>query len=284
MSLLGQSLDNSSPEESAWGVIQVANANMERAIRRISVERGYDPRSFTLVAFGGAGPLHACELAEAMQIPRVLIPSMPGVLSALGMLVARPARDYSVTVMRSLASGSEDVPEWLSERYAEMLVRAEDEMTAEGSGPKQLLTDLRLDLRYVGQAYELTVPVSAGSGEADIAAGFHRAHAERYGFKRPEEMVQVVNVRLTVEAKTMPPVMPQLVRGSAGAQAALIGRKQVWFGAGAVECRLYNRDKLRAGNRFRGPAIVFQYDTTTVIPPSWVAEVDAYGNLILRRE
>ncbi len=283
MSRLGQSLANSSPEAPAWGVIQVANANMERAIRRISVERGYDPRSFTLVAFGGAGPLHACELAEAMQIARVLVPAMPGVLSALGMLVARPARDYSVTVMQSLAPGSEEAPEWLSERYQRMLARAQEDMAAEGYGPKQLVVDLGLDLRYVGQAYELTTPVGAGDSESDIIASFHQAHARRYSFERREETVQVVNVRLAVEAKSRPPVLPQLAAGSADAGASLIGRKQVWFGDRAVESGLYDRDKLRAGNRFRGPAIVFQYDTTTVIPPAWTAEVDGYGNLILGR-
>jgi N-methylhydantoinase A len=281
MGRLGKTLDGSTTEEAAWGVVQVTNANMERAIRRISVERGHDPRRFTLVAFGGAGPLHACELAEAMQIPRVLVPAMPGVLSALGMLVGQPARDYSVTVMRRLDDDSEGAPAWLSQRYAEMLARAEDEMAAEGYGPELLAVDRRLDLRYVGQAYELTAPVSTDRSESEIAAAFHRAHGRRYGFERPDETVQVVNVRLTVEAQTRPPDLPRVASGTSDAQAAVIGSKRVWFGEGVLESVLYDRDKMQSGNRFEGPAIVFQYDTTTVVPPNWTAEVDEYGNLVL---
>lgn len=281
MTELGRSLEGASPVQAAWGVVQVANANMERAIRRISVERGHDPRDFTLVAFGGAGPLHACELAAGMQIPRVLIPPMPGVLSALGMLVASPARDYSVTVMRALQLDGQAPPVWLAERLLEMRGRAAEEMAAEGYSNDQLQMDERLDLRYMGQSYELTVPVKEGDSEAQIATKFHRAHAGRYGFQRPQKPVQVVNVRLNVVARSAPPQLPVVERGAADSEAAVIGRKSVWFGEGLRESRLLDRAKLLAGNRFAGPAIVFQYDTTTAIPPDWTAEVDDYGTLLL---
>jgi N-methylhydantoinase A len=284
MARLGQALGAESPEQTAWGVVQVANATMERAIRRISVERGYDPRDFTLVAFGGAGPLHACDLAEGLQIPRVLVPPSPGVLSALGMLVARPARDYSVTVMGRLEPGGLEQPAWLIERFAEMRARAEDEMAAEGYGPEQLQLARRLDLRYVGQSHELTIAVELGDSESRIADRFHRAHAQRYGFERPEQAVQVVNMRLAATARVTPPALPELAPGSADARQALVGRKQVWFGEGVVESRLYDRARLRTGNVLDGPAIVFQYDTTTVILPEWTAEVDQRGNLLLRHQ
>ncbi|UCG23554.1 MAG: hydantoinase/oxoprolinase family protein [Chloroflexota bacterium] len=280
---LSLALGAESPELAAWGVIQVANANMERAIRRISVERGYDPRDFTLVAFGGAGPLHACDLAESLQIPRVLVPPSPGVLSALGMIVARPARDYSVTVMGRLEPDGADQPEWLMENFAAMRARAEDEMSAEGYGSEQLLLEERLDLRYFGQSYELTIAVEAGDSGGDISARFHSAHARRYGFERPDQAVQIVNLRLAATARMTPPALPELAKGPADAQEATVGRKQVWYGESGVESTLYDRARLRAGNVIGGPAIVFQYDTTTVILPEWTAEVDQHGNLLLQR-
>lgn len=272
-----------SAEEAAWGVIRVANANIERAIRRISVERGYDPRSFTLVAFGGAGPLHACELATDMGIPQVLIPPSPGVLSALGMLVARPARDYSLTVMRQLQPDDEAGTSWLAERYATLAAQAEAELTAEGYEKEAIRLARRLDMRYEGQSHELTVTITAGAREADMAAAFHRAHAERYGFSWPEKAVRIVNLRLGAEVQQAGPALPRAIRGGQDSRPALIGEKPVWFGASPLKSKLYDRARLLGGNRFEGPAIVFQYDTTCVVPPGWEAAVDDYGNLIMRQ-
>ncbi|MGD8856578.1 MAG: hydantoinase/oxoprolinase family protein [Chloroflexota bacterium] len=283
MSKLAALIGAQSVEQAAWGVVRVANANIERAIRRISVERGYDPRSFTLVAFGGAGPLHACELAAEMAIPRVLIPPSPGVLSALGMLVARPSRDYSLTVMRQLQPGVDEGASWLNEQYAALAIQAEAEMAAEGYGRDTFHLEQRLDMRYQGQSHELTVAIAPGQGEAEMAFAFHRAHAERYGFGWPDKPVQIVNLRLAVEVQETAPALPRLVPGGEDSGPALIGRKPVWFGAQAMVSNLYDRAKLAAGNRFRGPAIVFQYDTTSVAPPGWEALVDDYGNLILSK-
>ena len=270
-------------ETAAWGVIQVANANMERAIRRISVERGYDPRRFTLMPFGGAGPLHACELAESLQIPRVLVPSVPGVLSALGMLVAAPTKDYSQTVMRAVAAWSETDEAWLETAFAPLADRAVAEMVAEGQ-PKQSLTlAYRLDMRYKGQSHELTVRWVAGSEEA--VALFHEAHQQRYGYRLPEgEMVEVVTLRVTAVARVDPPQIPQESPGSADASAAVVGQKMVWFAQQPQPTMLLDRDALRPGHQFRGPAIVFQYDTTLIIPPAWETAVDSYYNLILTRK
>ncbi|MFN2223824.1 MAG: hydantoinase/oxoprolinase family protein, partial [Candidatus Promineifilaceae bacterium] len=283
MSKLAALIGAQSVEQAAWGVVRVANANIERAIRRISVERGYDPRSFTLVAFGGAGPLHACELAAEMAIPRVLIPPSPGVLSALGMLVARPSRDYSLTVMRQLQPGVDEGASWLNEQYAALAIQAEAEMAAEGYRRDNLHMDQRLDMRYQGQSHELTVAIAPGQGEAEMAFAFHRAHAERYGFSWPDKPVQIVNLRLAVEVQETAPALPRLVPGGEDSRPALIGREPAWFGAQAMVSNLYDRAKLAAGNRFRGPAIVFQYDTTSVAPPDWEALVDDYGNLILSK-
>ena len=164
-----------------------------------------------------------------------------------------------------------------------MAARGEKEMVAEGYGPEGLQMVKRLDLRYAGQSYELTVVVEAGDSQSDIAAKFHRAHAKRYGFERREQTVQVVNLRLAAMARVAPPALPELASASADARSALVGRKPVWFGEGFLESRLYNRASLRAGNVLAGPAVVFQYDTTTTILPDWTAEVDRHGNLLLQR-
>jgi N-methylhydantoinase A len=263
--------------EAAWGVIQVANANMERAIRRISVERGHDPRRFTLVAFGGAGPLHACELAQNLQIPRVLIPTVPGVLSALGMLAAAPTKDFSQTVMRQIDEDEATLVQWLTENFRPMAERAMIEMATEGHDPASTFLQRSLDMRYIGQSHELTVPFQ----ENDVGRAFHMAHAKRYGYQRAQAQTEIVTLRLSATAAVRPPRLYKEVRGTADAREAVVGEKAVWFGEKTVPTMLYERSKLRPGHQFGGPAVVFQYDTTTVIPPGWAVDVDDYGNLIL---
>ncbi len=267
-------------ETAAWGVIQVANANMERAIRRISVERGYDPRRFTLMPFGGAGPLHACDLAENLQIPRVLVPPVPGVLSALGMLVAAPTKDYSQTVMRAMAVWTEEDENWLVQEAAPLAARALAEMAAEGHEESSVMLSYRLDMRYQGQSHELTVPWV--SGETAVTERFHSAHQLRYGYRLPEgEMMEIVTLRVTAVAPVEPPQIVPEASGSPDAAAAMIGQKQVWFRQRPLPTTLYDREKLHPGHQFQGPAIVFQYDTTLVISPGWETAVDSYQNLIL---
>ncbi|HET9017158.1 MAG TPA: hydantoinase/oxoprolinase family protein, partial [Thermomicrobiaceae bacterium] len=179
-----------SAEEAALGMVRVANANMEAAIRVISVERGHDPRRFTLVAFGGAGPLHACELASALRIPRVLVPATPGVLSALGMLAADIIKDYVRTVM----VGAVEAQAAVDPVFAELGARGEADLRAEGLPPDRIAIERYLDLRYVGQSYELVVPFD-GEVPAAVAA-FHAAHERRFGYSDSAEQVQVVNCRV----------------------------------------------------------------------------------------
>ncbi|MDT8304596.1 MAG: hydantoinase/oxoprolinase family protein [Anaerolineae bacterium] len=261
----------------AWAVVQVANATMERAIRRISVERGYDPRAFTLVAFGGAGPLHACELAESLQIPRVLVPAVPGVLSALGMLVAAPARDYARTMLYRAGSG-DDIDTWLESAFRPLVGQASTEMGAEGYQEWELRRSL--DMRYVGQSHELTVAYQPGT----VTEAFHRAHRARYGYEQREAPVEVVTLRLQAVAAVVPPRLPRAEMGDSDPRAARSGQREVWFSSGPQTATLFLRDRLRAGNRFAGPAIVVQYDTTTVVPPGWQARVDGALNLVLECE
>jgi N-methylhydantoinase A len=279
----------SAPERAAWGVVQVANAAMERAIRQTSVERGYDPADFTLVAFGGAGPLHACELAARLAIPRVLVPRAPGVLSALGMLLADLVRDYSATVLRP-AAGLTAAD--LAALFAPWEARAQAEMAAEvalaGAAAAPRL-ERSADLRYAGQSFEINVPLPAGPpSPAALAADFHLLHEQRYGHSHPAEPVEVVNLRVRALGVTPPFAFEPLPAGGADPSPARIGRQPVWFetaagGLAAVPADCYDREALRAGNLVRGPAILFQLDATTVIPPGWQGTVHRLGHLLLER-
>lgn len=269
------------PEAAAWGVIRLANANMERAVRRISVERGYDPRRFTLLAFGGGGPLHACELAAGLRIPRVLAPPVPGVLSALGMLVAAPTRDFSRTVMYTLEPEAGESLDRPDEQLRSLARQGIEAMVAEGHDPKRLSLRHALDMRYRGQSHELTVPYQPGAGSAAVCESFHAAHESRYGYRRPEAAIEIVTCRLTTTAAVAPPVLPESAHGPADAGAAGLGEKAIWFGERFAPARTYDRERLKPGNRLFGPALVFQYDTTTLIPPGWSAVVDRWANLVL---
>ena len=279
LSQLGASLGGDA-RAAALGVVRVVNATMERAIRTISLERGYDPRRFTLVAFGGAGPAHACELAQELGIPRVLVPPHPGILSALGVGIADIVRDYSRTVMMRGADMSKDR---LDRGFAVLEDTATAEMADEGLPVNRLVTRRFLDVRYVGQSYELTVNYptrSAGFNQAASRA-FHRAHHQRFGYSDPSEPVEVVNLRLKMLIPVGKPEQSVGQQEGKDSGAARVAEADVVFQQGTLPTGLYQRDLLRYGNIMDGPAVVLQMDSTTSIPPGWTAEVDGYGNLIV---
>jgi N-methylhydantoinase A len=272
-------------ERAAWGVLQVANAAMERAIRRISVERGYDPADFVLVAFGGAGPLHACELAARLGLPSVFVPSAPGVLSALGMLAADLVKDYASTVLRTAADLTAEI---LAALYAPWEARARAEMIAEAGAGSAVRLGRSADLRYQGQSFEINVPVPPGTPDpAALTADFHARHKRRYGHAHPAEPVEVVNVRVRATGPTPPLVFqPLLAANSPDPAAARLEVQPAWFELGgdlrAMLTPIYDREALRAGHRLAGPAIVVQLDATTVVPPGWAGEVAGAGHILLR--
>jgi N-methylhydantoinase A len=283
---LARAIGSRTPEAAAWGVLQIANATMERAIRRISVERGHDPRDFTLVAFGGAGPLHACELAErlaAPSAPRVLVPRAPGVLSALGMLLADLVKDYSRTVMcRAEGVTGADLAAW----FEPLAARARADMAQDGVSAPRL--DASIDARYAGQSFELNVPFAwQHDGLALVIGDFHARHAQRYGHAHPDQPVEIVTVRLRAVGPTPRPALEELPVGDADASAACVGEREVWFGGeggeGPRTARLYERASLLGGNRLTGPAVVFQLDATTAVPPGWAGRVDRLGHLLLEK-
>jgi N-methylhydantoinase A len=273
-----------SAEAGALGIIRVVNATMERALRRVSVERGYDPRQFTLLPFGGAGPLHACDLADALGIRRILVPTIPGVLSAYGMLVADVANDASQSILQTVDALQADLSPLL-EAYEALVARVL--AILQGEKIQQPTLSAALDMRYRGQSYELTVPLAVPIDAASFAqavADFHQAHEQRYGYAMRGETVQVVTLRLRGHGAGANPVLTAEPLGPPDASEARLADRQVWFTAeGATATPCYDREKLRPGHQFAGPALVIQFDTTTLITPGWQAQVDAYRNLWLTR-
>jgi N-methylhydantoinase A len=265
----------STVEEFAAGILRVVETGMEKAIRVISIERGHDPRDFTLVAFGGGGPLHACSLARALRIPTVLIPALPGVLSAVGILLADTVRDYSRTVMLP-----GDEIERLGELFAELDERGRAEFAAEGlEGTAQR----SVDMRYRRQGYELNVAWVEQFPERTIEA-FHQLHHRQYGFSDAERPVEIVNLRLRMVAPGEPyaPTQRELVPGDG--RAARYAERPVFFEDCFLKTRFYRRDGLQPGDRIDGPAMVTEYTAATVLPPGATAHVDGFGNLLISVE
>ncbi len=262
-----------SAEATAEGILSVANATMERAIRVISLERGYDPRDFTLVCFGGAGAMHAVDLARNLGIPRILVPRAAGILSALGMLLADYVRDYSQTLLLPLQGLD---PEFLEAAFGTLEKRAHHEYRDEGFAAEGVITERSVDMRYVGQGFELNVPVSG-----ELAGLFHRHHQKRYGYSDPARPVEVVNVRIRAVARTEKPSLPEDEIVGEDASEAVLGDHEMVFSGDSFQAQLVARSKLSPGNRFEGPALVVEYSTTTVVPPDFHCRVDRWHNLIL---
>jgi N-methylhydantoinase A len=262
-------------EKLAQGILDVVEATMEKAIRVISIERGRDPRDYTLVAFGGAGGLHACSLAQALGIPRVLVPKFPGALSALGILRADAVRDYSKTVALRLDE-SPTTRAKLKGAFASLDRDGMRAMRAEGFAPREIRIENSYDLRYAGQAYELNVPA-----KGDFVRAFHAEHERRYGYSDAKRALEAVNVRAKFIGAAPAIRWPRQKSAGADSQRAIATRRAVWFEGKRAETPIYVREKLRSGNALRGPAIVAEYSATTVVPPGWRGRVDAFGNLIL---
>ncbi len=268
----------------AQGIIAVVTANMARAIRVISVQRGHDPRDYTLVAFGGAGPLHAARLAAELDIRRVLVPRNPGILCAMGLLLADLRADFAITRLLGLSSV---VIEEVEVIIAELRRRCEGWFAEGGIEPTARRVALSVDMRYSGQNYELSVPLPAGPLRPSIidalSAGFAAAHQRLYGFVAEDEQMQLVTFRAEATGIVSKADIRPAAEGRPDPRAAEFGRRDVWLReTGAfVSCPLYDRERLAAGNRIAGPAIVEQMDATTLIVPAATATVDRYLNLLL---
>jgi N-methylhydantoinase A len=270
--------------ETAQGILSVVTANMARAIRVISVQRGHDPRDFTLMAFGGGGPLYAARLAKELDMKRVLVPRNPGILCAMGLLLTDLRADFAATKLLPLAPGS--IGE-VADGFATLTARAEDWFVHEEIAPANRQLTRTADMRYAGQNYELAVPLPEGPVTAAtldaLAAGFEELHRQRYGFIAEGEAVQVVTLRLEATGLVKKAELLRYPDAGPDASGAITGQRPVWFPEAQdfVPTPIYSRDELKPGHRFTGPAIVEQMDTTTVVPPGMSARVDPYLNLIL---
>ena len=270
-------------EEAAEGIVQVVNASMVKGIRVVSVSKGYDPREFALVAFGGAGPLHASELAAEMDIPTVLVPVAPGVTSALGLLMADLRHDFAQTVLRP---GSELSPTEITSWYEQLETQAMEQMAREHVAPEDVSLVRAADARYVGQGYELEVVAKSGRLEQrdvdEIVERFHDAHVRTYGYASRDNAVEVVNLRVTALASMPRPDLASDSQASVGDPSrARIGEREVYFRNEPKTTAIYDRSVLIPGDVIEGPAIVEQLDSTTVVRDDQTATVDNYLNLIL---
>jgi N-methylhydantoinase A len=270
-----------SVQDAAARIVEVVNSNMAQALRIVSVERGHDPREFSLIAFGGAGPVHAVALAEELGIPEVIIPPAPGAFSALGLVATDLKRYYARTLYADL--GQVD-PVRVADGFAAMEA-AGAAMLEAASVPAGRRGLIRFaDVRYRRQAYELTLPVEAGPVTRAmldrLAAAFHEKHEQTYGHANPAEAVQLVNLRLTAVGR-----LPDLTLAQVGDPAtARVRTREVWFAAsGAVPADVHWRNGLASGAAIAGPAIIEALDSTTVVPPGWAARIDDLGYIRLTR-
>jgi N-methylhydantoinase A len=265
--------------EAAARIVEVVNSNMAQALRIVSIERGHDPQEFSLIAFGGAGPVHAVSLAVELQIPDVIVPPAPGAFSALGLVASDLKRDYSRTLYADLGSIE-------ASRVAEVIAGMEQagrEMLRAARVPPQRQVLLRqADVRYRRQAYELTVPIADGEITRatldELAAAFHARHEQTYGHANHSEAVQLVNLRLTALGR-----LPDLVLAQYGDSAnARVRSRDVWFAeTGFTPTPVHWRDGLTPDTHLIGPVIIETMDSTTVVPPGWQARIDELGYTIM---
>ena len=260
--------------QAAEGIIDVVNANMERAIKVISVEKGYDIRGFTLVSFGGAGGLHACELASSLSMKGVLVPKNAGVLSALGMVVADTVKDYSKSVLLKAASGDYEMFLDLLKPLASQGMK---EVLAEGVSKNKVKQECSLDMRYVGQSHELNIPF-----QKDFVNSFHKHHKKMFGYSNRDYGVEVVNLRTRVTGKTKKPSLRKNVSITQDNNPGHIKATKCFFKGKWHKSNIYERNKLPADFSTKGPALIVEDTSTTFLPPGFVCNVDVYENLIIQ--
>src|SRR5215467_1372890 len=289
-----------SPEAACEGILEVVNANMEGAMRVISVERGHDPREFALVSFGGAGGMHAADLARRLSIPTVLVPAHPGILSAFGMLITDYVQEYAQTVLMPATAFT---PERAAVAFGELEERGRQAMRDEGVAPQDVQMSRFLDMCYVGQSFELVVPYMP-----NFIDEFHRRHDMRYGYEDSARPTQVVNVRIRVLGPSCtsyrtPGEGEQREEGrhvsdgsgtgryslrspsadavAEDARAAQVDSMAMYVDGHWRQAQVYDRQRLHAGNRVAGPALITEYSATTVVPADFVAHVDRQHKLVL---
>lgn len=270
--------------EAANGIIKIANSAMSKILRIVSVERGYDPRDFVLICFGGAGPMHGCALAEELKIKKIVVPRNPGLFSAYGLLVT----DFKTTLMKAMMRPMDEINVKNVESIYQKLELKGDRLMERQKISRNYIHFIReMDLRYFGQSYELTVPTSKPLTEDAIKQtieNFHEKHMKIYGYAVREEPLELVNVRVKVVGFVEKPKFTEkYLYEEKPSEDAFVEKRKVFFEemGGYIETPIYGREKLKPGNVIEGPAVIEQYDATTVVYPEWIAAVDRFENLII---
>jgi N-methylhydantoinase A len=271
----------------ANGIISVVNSNMVRAIRSVSVERGYDVREFTLLAFGGAGPLHACEVADQLGIREVLIPPSPGTLCSLGLLMADTKFDLSQTkIMAGSASNLKEI----CRQFTELVEAGTALLDRERVPRERRCFTGSIDIRYVRQNFEINIPVPEGEMDEkkldQVIAAFHKEHKRSYGYCNEKAPVQLINFRISAIGIIDKPSLAEMSRTRSAAEPKPFEKRRVLFQDQVeyIETGVYNRSDFKPGGSLEGPVILEQMDSTLIVPPNWKLNADNYGNLKLTRE
>jgi N-methylhydantoinase A len=276
---------NMSIQDAAWGIRRIVDTNMAAAMRLMLSRRGLDPRDFALVPYGGAGPIHSAFLGRELGIPTTLVPRFPGTLSAFGLAISDLAHDFSTAVLRAVEKielGEVQVG------FERMEATARATLSAEGVRPDQISLARSAELRYVGQLHELTLPLPAGTigpdALAQLLADFNQQHASLYGFSVPGEPVMLVTLRVAAVGHIERPELPRVPEGNADAGGARKPDRRVFLPESGELCAypVYERAALRSGNRFDGPSLVEQFDSTVVVLPGQQVRVDEYGSLVIQ--
>jgi N-methylhydantoinase A len=277
---LGTQVDGASekplePREIAEGIVRIANTQMESALRVISLDKGYDTRSFTLVTFGGAGGLHACDLARSLLIPRVLVPLHPGAMSAMGILRSDIVQDVSVTEV--LSTVDEKLASKLKDKFHLLSEQITAKMADQGFSVQEIEIEKSVDARYLGQSFEINIPFSD-----KVIDEFHKLHEQYYGYSNPRLPVETVNLRVRGRSRLPLPELQKVSLEEPGvSRTALIQEKHVTIEGQSVLTSFFMRDKLKAGNVIPGPAVILEYSATTLIPADFQGKVDQYLNLVI---
>jgi len=270
--------------EAAAGIIRITNSAMAKILRIVSVERGYDPRDFVLVCFGGAGPMHGCALAEELSLTKIVVPHNPGLFSARGLLTA----DFKYNFVRAIMKLMDEIEvKEVETVFQEFAIKGAKLLEKQRVPKANMRFFSQMDLRYLGQSYELTIPTSAPFTEdvlRQTVENFHKKHTATYGYAVRDEPVELVNVRLMATGLVEKPKLKgRPLQREKPLKEAIIAKRKVFFEQNAeyISTPIYIRKKLKAGNSIHGPAVIEQYDATTVVNPNWVAEIGRFGNIIL---
>jgi N-methylhydantoinase A/oxoprolinase/acetone carboxylase beta subunit len=272
---LGKIINKSIPETAA-GIIKIANSNMSKAIRVISIERGIDVRKFALFSFGGAGGMHAAEIALGLQIPIIIIPKNAGVLSSLGLLLADSTKDYSKSVLKTLDDHPAGIE--LDKEFNKVERKAISEMQKEGFSKQNIDLNRFLDLRYYGQSFEITVPYKENY---DFLHQFHKSHERLYSYSHPGRPIEIVNIRLKATGKTERIKLKKKKREKNDSENAVIKKHKIYYHGKDKVSSVYDRSLLKPGNKISGPALIIDLESTTFIPPDFSVEIDEYLNIIM---